>query len=787
MPLFTGLHFGFGAGGSAASSGPSGFTASGGSKFNDPTGDYTYHVFIGPGTFTVEGGNIPASKILLVAGGGGGGNGQGGGGGGGGVQYSSDSDISAGDYTVVVGSGGNAGSGSGFSNSGAAGGNSTFGPPTSTGEVTAVGGGGGVRNNYAWGPPAPGPVSDVMEGGSSGGAGGGTISSGGPTATAPTTPQPSPGDYTSYGNIGGATGNEPGGTGAGGGGAGAVGTAGGESGSGSGGDGQPFPEFPIPEVGLYLSSYIFKGGYTTDQSPANNLNQVVPQYGGLPTSLPAPVIGTNPAYAEEGAAGPSNDIYGGGGIGGGGFPGQTQAPRSAYGGGGYNGYPAMLDSGPTTGRGAVWTATPGLGGGGSGSSTDSSGANGGSGIVMIKYASSNAGEEVTGATGGHVLESPDAPGVKWHIFDNCGAADPQGFIVNNPSGVTVDFLVVGGGGAGGSGYTHGAAGGGGGGGVIYRPAVTLPYTGGNHPTNSNTYPLYVGKGGVYLDNDPTGGGPGIGNIGGHTCFNFADPTSIPTSPATSYVAIGGGGGANETNNGSQKGGPGGSGGGGGSETGEGGDGNQMTYPNPYGTPQISADPTNSGYGNSSNGRDSAPDGGGTRGGGGGGGSGPTGSNGQSQSPGSAGGGRNGFVVPSPFLPSSCPIGFEVILGGMQPYPLGGNITASSPEWRYFGAGGGGSDNTPGTDPGYQASGGLGGGGNAGAGGRTSPTNPRNAVVRTIAPGGDNWPGAMTGVLGGAPGVYGRGGGGSGNGMDIGAHAPGGCGGSGIIIIKVTTP
>lgn len=167
-----------------------GFT--GGSKFMVQGGIVTYngtktvHTFTSTGTLTVTGqGKI---DVLVVAGGGGGGNTgglwEGGGGGGGGLVYHANRDISAGTYTVTVGTGGTGG------NKGT---NSVF------DTITALGGGnGGV----------------AISGGSGGG---GTAASGG-AAT-----QGNSGGGTGYGNAGAASGASPN-RGGGGGGAGGAGS-----------------------------------------------------------------------------------------------------------------------------------------------------------------------------------------------------------------------------------------------------------------------------------------------------------------------------------------------------------------------------------------------------------------------------------------------------------------------------------------------------------------------------------------------------------------------------------
>lgn len=70
-------------------------------------GDYRIHTFTSSGTFDVSYASQASAQLLLVAGGGGGGQGGlGGGGGGGGGVLSSFVSLSAGSYSVIVGSGG---------------------------------------------------------------------------------------------------------------------------------------------------------------------------------------------------------------------------------------------------------------------------------------------------------------------------------------------------------------------------------------------------------------------------------------------------------------------------------------------------------------------------------------------------------------------------------------------------------------------------------------------------------------------------------------------------------
>ena len=149
---------------SAAPSGPSPITASGGNQTTATgftNGGYKYHVFTSSGALTVSSGNDEI-EFLVVAGGGGGGWGNGGAGGAGGlrtndpgvpapIKISDPVSLSPGPYTITVGDGGNSND-SPFSNR--TGGNSSIGSL-----VVASGGGGG----------GPGSPDNVMDGGSGGG------------------------------------------------------------------------------------------------------------------------------------------------------------------------------------------------------------------------------------------------------------------------------------------------------------------------------------------------------------------------------------------------------------------------------------------------------------------------------------------------------------------------------------------------------------------------------------------------------------------------------------------
>ena len=342
------------------------FSASGGDKVNavEPGNGYTYHTFSTPGTFAVTSGS--GNVELLIVGGGGAADFASGGGGGGGIAYVPSIPLSAGNYTVTVGTGAD-----NSDNVPRApqpnGGDSSVVLPIGT--VTGLGG--GTPGDYNPGNSYPMPST----GGSGGsGGGGGTLA----PAYPPDSPYPAPwsnphsatqpsqptfdGVVIHYGNAGGQGGPNSGSppnpnflSGGGGGGAGGAGESAGPGSApghgGRGGDGQPFPQFAYPLA--------FPGPDATSLNPYS----------------------------------PTNDHYGGGGGGGlhkaGGGP--TGLPSASGGkgglGGGGNG-----ENGPENFAGGPDANTRGkdLLGGGSGSvggNQPTATLSGGDGIVIIRYSS----------------------------------------------------------------------------------------------------------------------------------------------------------------------------------------------------------------------------------------------------------------------------------------------------------------------------------------------------------------------------------------------------------------
>ena len=244
-------------------------------------------------------------------------------------------------------------------------------------------------------------------------------------------------------------------------------------------------------------------------------------------------------------------------------------------------------------------------------------------------------------TGGTEYESGD---YRWHVITNSSPAPQREINITRLWGDAndvIDFLVVGGGGGAGAGdNSYGGCGGGGG--VVFSPAKQVGITG--------PHPITIGTGGAGtpLDNSD----PGVFNNGGNT--SVGPPSANPLY----LVAFGGGAGAHAAGYSfgtvGQDGGSGGGGAGGGPGPRSGGSATQPGAPGDSGT---------YGHGNA----------GGSGGGGGGGGGGAgTGYSGNAD-------GGNGYQVPTTFLPTGLPAPMATQI---SPF------TTSSPEWRYFGAGGG---------------------------------------------------------------------------------------------------
>ena len=207
-------------------------TATGGTKTEN--GSRTVHTFTSPGSFTIDGG--ATANVLVVAGGGSGGranytssiaNEAAGGGGAGGLRYRSSVSLSAGTYTVEVGTGGAGGTNSDLFSSGN--------PSFIAGISSATGGG------VAGWCPSTAVVANPDSGGSDywgrkGGSGGGSTSTAGQGGTTLASPDGiSPTVQGSDGGDGGGTN-----VGGGGGGAGGAGSSNLSTANTGGGPGLPY-------------------------------------------------------------------------------------------------------------------------------------------------------------------------------------------------------------------------------------------------------------------------------------------------------------------------------------------------------------------------------------------------------------------------------------------------------------------------------------------------------------------------------------------------------------------
>ena len=303
-----------------------------------PTGYYKYHVFTSTGPFVTTAPSFDADDLssILVAGGGGGGSG---GGGAGGVLKSTGPTLalSAGTYTITLGSGGATAPNN--STAGIDGGDSTISTPTAT-LITAYGGGGG------------GALYAAATGGNPGGSGGGS----------------NPAPYNLFGTGVPGQGN-PGGSGAtpsswtqpggGGGGAAAAGGTGNVTApgtpstyvggtGGAGGTGATNPEFTTPILSGFVPTI-----------PASSLSEIGSSGyfgGGGGGGAPAYPTGSVPRPVPAGGSG-------------GGGNGSDNTIRTAE-----NGY---VNTGGGGGGGHIGPGVPG---------SPWPGGSGGSGVFMIRYA-----------------------------------------------------------------------------------------------------------------------------------------------------------------------------------------------------------------------------------------------------------------------------------------------------------------------------------------------------------------------------------------------------------------
>jgi len=268
--------------------------------------------------------------------------------------------------------------------------------------------------------------------------------------------------------------------------------------------------------------------------------------GGAPNGINSGGAGNTPTtigeyiQGQRGGDGEISPLYGGGGGGGVasvGLPGNG----NGSGGSGGRGLVSTISGSSVTyasggtggsysgGAGAPGAANRGIGGGGGGNGNP--GGPGGSGVVIIRYATTQTASSFVSASGGTTI---DIGNYRTHVFTSTG---PGSFVVNslsnNPAYNTAMVIVIGGGGSAGD---CGAGGGGAGGVLIDR----------HFPLAARTYPLSVGSAA------PQRSGCGNGSPGSDS--TFADPGG-----PTTYTAYGGGGGGGADGGSGQ---PGGSGGGG---------------------------------------------------------------------------------------------------------------------------------------------------------------------------------------------------------------------------------
>jgi len=307
-----------------------------------PTGYYKYHVFTSTGVVTTTSPSVGTDlEFLMIGGGGSGGTSGGGGGGAGGLiaRTGPTLALSPGTYTITVGGGAPAASPA--ATPGTQGTPSKLAPPSPTAPVILEAIGGGYGNAPTTPPAAAGP------GGSGGGYGSNPARLGGGTGT--------PGQ----GNPGGNT-NPPTTT---------ANTSGGGGGAGGSGGTSPGP-FASPPTIFNIPNGDGGAGSPNTAFASPFLSGYVPVI--PPTTLTA--IGPTGLYAGGGGGGsaaPSPSVIstrGAGGPGGGGAGGQAPMPTIS---------PIAVQSGQ---------AYTGGGGGGGEPTSPNSGA-GGSGIVMLRYAS----------------------------------------------------------------------------------------------------------------------------------------------------------------------------------------------------------------------------------------------------------------------------------------------------------------------------------------------------------------------------------------------------------------
>jgi hypothetical protein len=250
----------------------------------------------------------------------------------------------------------------------------------------------------------------------------------------------------------------------------------------------------------------------------------------------AGVAGGNAATAGDGGNGLSSSINftatvrGGGGGSGSYGTGNNVAIGGT--GGGADGVYAGGGGGGSYANGLNATANTGGGGGGSsgGESPPSVGGTGGSGVVIVRYHSSN---EFTEATGGTVTYSGD---YAIHTFTASGTLSVVNVGVVAP---TIDYLVI----AGGGGATRGGGGAGG-----YRASWNSESSGGGASSETGItptvtdYTVTIGAGGAGAS-----GGAATGSSGANSVFGSITSTSGGAGGNSANGLAGGSGGGGGVN------------------------------------------------------------------------------------------------------------------------------------------------------------------------------------------------------------------------------------------------
>ena len=302
--------------------------------------NYRVHSFLSNANFVAA--SSGTVDMLLVGGGGGGGNYLGGGGGGGAVLYVQNRTLSAATYAVVRGNGGLGGQNN--SDDGQIGSGSYFGSDYASTNLYARPGGAASGHGNG-GQSTSGTFATVVAstaitgtGNGGGGASAGAGAGQGATPTSRTVSAPSGETWTLYSNYAGGNGTH-GGTHASGGGGGAGGAGANGSSSGNGGVGV--------QINIDNNNYYWGGG-----GGGGNITRVS--------------SGANGGLGGGGGGGSQNS---GGGSGGGSALNTGGTPTAN------SGHTAGGDGGANTG-----------GGGGGGSHGDYDGGDGGTGIVIVKYA-----------------------------------------------------------------------------------------------------------------------------------------------------------------------------------------------------------------------------------------------------------------------------------------------------------------------------------------------------------------------------------------------------------------